>query len=225
MRNKWNGNEIVDSVDILGSVLDGVIGELKTMGDAIEVFRGRRPELELEKNRIFKIITKKKNSALWILSDFKQLLEAEEIKPSEFQLTDLGSVINDVLKTVELPEGIEMAVEIPQRIQLMLESSQIKKLLIHLINNATQAILKNGKVLIKCYEKDGRVCIGVRDTGVGISKDNLPKLFKNPFTTKKQGTGLGLFVCDSIVKAHNGFLFAESKEKEGTTFTVVLPKI
>jgi len=225
LRNKWNENEIVDSIDILESVLDDSLDALKKMGDAIVVFKGQQPELELEKNKIFSVIWNKKDSASRILSDFKQLLKAEEIKPSEFQLTDLGSIINDVLKTVKLPKEIEIAVEIPQRIHLMLKPSSIKELLIHLINNATQAILKNGKILVKCYEKDGRVLIEIQDTGVGISKDNLSKLFKNRFTTKKEGTGLGLFVCDSIAKAHNGFLFAESQEKKGTTFTVVLPKI
>ena len=225
MKNKLNGNEVLDSVDILESVLDDSLDALNTMGSAIEAFKGRRLELEPEKKKIFEVIKKKKDFAFRILSDFKQLLEAEEIKPSEFQLTDLGSVINDVLKTVELPKEIEIAAEIPQRIQLMLEPSPIKELLIHLINNSTQAILKNGKVLIKCYENNGKVCIEVQDTGVGISKNNLSKLFKNRFTTKKQGTGLGLFVCDSIVKAHNGFILVESEEKRGTTFTVVLSKI
>ena len=67
------------------------------------------------------------------------------------------------------------------------------------------------------------VRINITDTGKGISPDNLKNMFMPFFSTKKEGTGLGLPICYNIINDHNGQLEVETKLKKGTTFTVKLP--
>ena len=93
----------------------------------------------------------------------------------------------------------------------------------NLLFNSVQAIAEEGKVTISISDnKDDNVIIEVQDTGVGISEDNLPKIFEPLFTTKQHGTGLGLASCKSIVEAHGGTITVKTNP---TRFFVKLPKL
>ena len=100
-----------------------------------------------------------------------------------------------------------------------------------MIINAQQAMPKGGEWQIrtqtkKLTAKAGRCLeISFKDTGCGISKDNLDKVFEPFFTTKKdwQSVGLGLPICYQIIKEHQGTMSVESKVGAGTTFTITLP--
>lgn len=83
--------------------------------------------------------------------------------------------------------------------------------------------------MIGVKEKDGKVFIWVQDSGIGIRKEDLPKLFNKfeCFTTRKEkteGTGLGLAICKEIVDIHRGRIWAESRLHKGSKFNMVLPK-
>lgn len=65
--------------------------------------------------------------------------------------------------------------------------------------------------------------IEVKDTGIGISQENLKRLFEPFFTTKKNGTGLGLTICQRIVNQHGGSISAQSQTGRGSTFSILLP--
>jgi signal transduction histidine kinase len=95
----------------------------------------------------------------------------------------------------------------------------------NLLANAAQAIEGEGDVWIKTRAEGGKVLISIKDSGKGISKENMNKLFTPFFTTKPvgQGTGLGLSISYGIIEKHNGRIWAESKEGAGTTFNIELP--
>ena len=80
-----------------------------------------------------------------------------------------------------------------------------------------------GKLIITIEKQDGYAKIIVADTGIGIPKDKLSMIGDPFFTTKENGTGLGLMISFEIIQSHNGKLEIESKENEGTTVTVLLP--
>jgi len=81
-----------------------------------------------------------------------------------------------------------------------------------------------GKLTITTEEADDEIRIIIADTGTGISEENLSKIFEPYFSTKKNGTGLGLTVLFKIVKEHRGEVSVKSREGEGTVFTIALPK-
>ena len=106
--------------------------------------------------------------------------------------------------------------------------------MLNLLTNARQAIGEVGTIRIKItYEPSSNsVVLNVRDSGKGISSDNLPKIFEPFFTTKngpddsgKGGTGLGLSACKDIVDQHHGRIRVESTLGKGTAFTIRFPAI
>jgi signal transduction histidine kinase len=111
---------------------------------------------------------------------------------------------------------------------LFCERIQIVQALINLLTNAHDAMPNGGEISIHTrYDADGkRFALQVSDTGSGIPKAIQKKIFDPFFTTKEvgQGTGLGLSIVFGVVKAHGGEIEVESAPKQGTTFTIYLPK-
>ena len=106
---------------------------------------------------------------------------------------------------------------------ILIDLRLIEQVFINLILNAIQSMRAGGKLTV-CSEKKGTVVeIRFIDTGSGISKENISKIFNPFFTTKKAGTGLGLAICKQIIEKHNGSIRIESEVCKGTTVYVTLP--
>ncbi|MBG9940974.1 PAS domain S-box protein [Brevibacillus formosus] len=104
------------------------------------------------------------------------------------------------------------------------EENQLKQVFINIIKNAIEAIDGHGEVLIATTLKDNhQVLITLTDTGCGISEEMIHKLGAPFFTTKENGTGLGLMISSKIMKDHNGSLEIKSREHEGTVVEITLP--
>jgi len=103
------------------------------------------------------------------------------------------------------------------------DSDQIHQLLLNLLLNALQAIDANGKIAVTVERRGATAVIEVTDNGRGIAPDHLPNIFRPFFTTKGEGTGLGLSLARRIVEDHQGRIDVTSTVGKGTTFAVVLP--
>jgi signal transduction histidine kinase len=99
----------------------------------------------------------------------------------------------------------------------------MKRAFINLIKNAVDAMPDGGKLTITSERANGKVKIAFADTGMGISEENLKKLFGPLFTTKAKGMGLGLAICKRVVEAHGGMISVESVVGKGTVFTIIIP--
>ena len=138
---------------------------------------------------------------------------------------DVAAVARDVAALVA-PEasrqGIEVAVEAPPKSVLRADPTGVHQVMLNLATNAVHAMPKGGRLTIRVTGEEGGVRIAVTDTGVGIAAQDRAKLFEPFFTTRPEGTGLGLSVSYAIARAHGGHIDVESSPGEGTTFTVVL---
>lgn len=103
------------------------------------------------------------------------------------------------------------------------DSDQIHQVLLNLLLNALQAIDTNGKIAVTVKAQGATAIVEVTDDGRGISPDHLPNIFRPFYTTKGDGTGLGLSLARRIVEDHHGRIDVTSAVGEGTTFAVVLP--
>lgn len=139
------------------------------------------------------------------------------------------------------PESIEIEEHTEPGLHDFLgNTTEIYQVLLNLCVNAKEAIQGNGKVTIEAknikvvekgsfglplLEEDDYVCLTVRDTGEGISEENLNRIFDPYFSTKEKetGSGLGLYVTYGIVRAHNGYIDVKSKPGKGTEFNVYIP--
>jgi len=104
---------------------------------------------------------------------------------------------------------------------------QLNQVFMNILVNAIQAIPVKGVIVITTKNEQEQLIITIEDNGLGISKKILSRIFEPFFTTKAvgQGTGLGLSICYNIIDKHNGTIKVKSKEGEGTTFVITLPKI
>jgi len=104
---------------------------------------------------------------------------------------------------------------------------QLDRVFWNLIGNAIKFTRTGGKVTVSSKLEDGHVCVAVKDTGVGVSDEEIPLLFSQfrrlKGSERIEGTGLGLFIVKTIVEAHKGTVRAESEEGQGSTFLVHLP--
>lgn len=164
------------------------------------------------------------------------MLNVSRIESGRFTLdlkqTDMNKLIEDVViemkpRADELGVVLELQPSVAQPVAVI-DPDRIKQVIINLIGNSLKFTPKGGKVTVSDEAKGNRVVIQVADTGIGIEKADMPKLFKkfgmvgNNYLTKTntQGTGLGLYLSKSIVELHHGKMLAVSEGKgKGTTFT------
>ncbi len=103
------------------------------------------------------------------------------------------------------------------------DSDQVHQVLLNLLLNAVQAMEKAGTVHVEIGSRQGYASVVVTDTGRGISPQNLPNIFRPFYTTKGNGTGLGLSLAHRIVEDHHGRIEVSSVLGKGSQFTVLLP--
>ncbi|WP_143262144.1 ATP-binding protein [Sediminibacillus massiliensis] len=110
-------------------------------------------------------------------------------------------------------------------IEILCDEMQLKQAFINFIKNAIEATPAEGEINIYLRKNsaNNKLCIEIADTGCGIPEDKLKEIGSSFFTTKQNGTGLGLTVTYNIIKSHHGSISVESKLNEGTTFTIDLP--
>lgn len=116
----------------------------------------------------------------------------------------------------------------PKLPDVAMDAGQIQQVLMNLMMNAVQAMPEGGRLLIRTRVSRDRTigpCIkcSVEDTGVGIPPEIQARLFSPFYTTRAEGTGLGLFICNKLVRRHNGQISVKSEPRRGSVFTIALP--
>jgi len=143
--------------------------------------------------------------------------------------TTLQNLIDDSVRLVE-PQAKEKRISIrhkttAQMNKVLVDSDRISQVLLNLYLNAIESMEAGGTLGVRLSQGNSRQHIEIRvsDTGCGIPRDDLTKIFDPYFTTKSSGTGLGLAIAHNIVEAMGGTIEAESRPGKGTTFTLVIP--
>ncbi len=163
-----------------------------------------------------------------IVSNLLNFARQGKLNVSTVHISDL---LNDVIKVVLVkPENTSIEFILNDNtsdIEIEGDVDQLKQVFINVIGNACEAMeeseVRNLEIAVDNTEKD--VIIKIKDTGCGVSDENIKKLFTPFFTTKKmgKGTGLGLAITYGIIKMHRGDIRVKSTLKEGTEFTIKLP--
>jgi PAS domain S-box-containing protein len=157
----------------------------------------------------------------------QRLLKFSKPSKGDFRETEVNSAIENTVKLVEpqfLSSGVKLIRKYGADLPLVrMDEKLMQEVFMNLLRNAQEAMTKGGSIKISTYVEDGHIRMDFRDTGSGISEENIKNIFDPFFTTKEHGTGLGLSVCYGIVKAHGGELRYSSEPGNGTMATVVLP--
>lgn len=164
-----------------------------------------------------------------LLNNFRSLSEPLKFKLYKCSLDDLLiSIVSSLSPKASMSNVTIDLLLANDKVSVMMDAGYMERVFINIIVNAIQAMEHDGGTLkISCVIKDrGRkVHITFEDTGPGIAEDKLDDIFKLFYTTKEEGTGLGLAMCKYIVQAHGGEILLESTEGVGTKFIIILPCI
>ena len=175
-----------------------------------------------------KLISQIKSEVARINQQISDFLNYSRPANVNLRPTEPRQLVEDSLRLVEgqaTENDIRISVVEHENVPKVLGDPEfLRSVFNNLFINAVQAMgNEGGNLNVKITGDDGFVRFEVTDTGAGISQENVAKIFEPYFSTKETGTGLGLAIVQKIVEVHNGVIDVESREGEGTKFTVKLP--
>ncbi|MBN1261721.1 MAG: HAMP domain-containing protein [Anaerolineae bacterium] len=165
----------------------------------------------------------------------EELLELSRIESGRVPLYVKPTPVSDlVVRSVErlspqaMRSGLSLAVDLPEALPLVLaDKERVQRVVTNLVHNAIKFTSAGGSIAVTAYAETNRVVIMVKDTGVGISEEDLPRIFERFYKADRArsggGTGLGLAISKHIVQAHGGRIWVESEVGSGSTFFFSLP--
>lgn len=177
-----------------------------------------------EINQALNTINKRSDGLLHFVNTYRNLTKIPQPNFAICQVGDILSNISNLMTEEFKAKNIEFDTKIePKNISFTADGHLIEQVILNLVKNAVQALSgrSNAKIQLKAYyNKRGRVTIQVVDNGAGILPEVLEKIFIPFFTTKPNGSGIGLSLSRQILKLHNGSITAQSVPDKETTFTL-----
>jgi signal transduction histidine kinase len=204
---------------------------LTSIKGGLQIIKQRWPEMT-EKSDFFGMVMdeiQRMNELVRELVDFSN--------PNKYQTekVDLKDLVNRAAELVA-PELRKSKISYESEFEdinweAIINKNQILEAILNLFQNAIDAMPAGGKLKVHGliekpgHKKQNYLALRISDTGVGIKKENLSKIFDRYYTSKETGTGLGLAVVERIISAHSGTLTVQSTEGKGTDFTLYFPLI
>lgn len=159
-----------------------------------------------------------------VIKDLLEFARPSEISRSE---TDFVVILNHVLRLTSMDaksQNIEIRSDIPETLKVFIDVDRFSQVLINLFRNSMEAMEQGGVLAIKVIHDIRNLVIEVSDTGEGIDENYSAMIFNPYFTTKNDGTGLGLAVAQKIVESHGGSIRIRSKKGSGTSVIIEIPR-
>jgi len=174
--------------------------------------------------RKMSVIRKETDRLEQILDGFLRYIDRTEL---ELASVDLNALISDMVDFYS-PQAHSHSISIRQGLfgeplVCKIDEDMLKRVILNLFINAGQAMSDGGELIIRTYREQKDAVIEISDTGCGIAPDRLARIFDAYYSSRPQGSGLGLATAKKIVEAHKGRITVNSKVGKGTSFTIKLP--
>ncbi|GIM45104.1 hypothetical protein DNHGIG_06530 [Collibacillus ludicampi] len=218
-----------DKLSLVGELAAGVAHEIRNPLTALKGFvqllQAKAENHPDYKPEYFEIMLSELDRIHFIVNEFMLLAKPQV---SNFQPKDIRILMQHVvalLTTQAIMNDVQIRTEFESDIPLVTcEENQLKQVFVNILKNAIEAMPNGGDLMIqmKMYSSE-KVLIRFVDQGCGIPEELIPKLGNPFFTTKEQGTGLGLMVCYKIIETHQGCIHISSEKDKGTTVDIILP--
>jgi two-component system, NtrC family, sensor kinase len=224
-----------DRLSSLGLLTAGLAHEIRNPLVAIRTFTQLLPERydDAEFREGFQgLALKEVDRICGLITDLLSFARPSRPNVAEESINDVVDGISRILETEAKEKGVEITRDFAANLpKVWIDREQMKQVFMNLILNAIQAMKEGGLVFIstrphsknEAAQPGQYVQIEIRDTGVGIPEENLDHIFDPFFTSKDEGSGLGLSISHQIVQEHGGYVTVASKLDVGTSFFINLP--
>jgi len=222
----------IDRVSVLGELAASISHELKqpiaatimNASASLQWLRSDQPDLDEVRKAAERIV----RDGNWATDMIDHLRSLYKKSPPKRELVEVNEIVREMVLLLlgeasryEVSIRTNLAADLPK---VTADRVQLQQVLMNLMLNGIEAMKETGGVLtLKSQPEDGHVLISVSDTGVGLPKENTDQIFDAFFTTKAQGSGMGLAISRSIVDSHGGRLWAAPNEGRGASFLFSLP--
>jgi PAS domain S-box-containing protein len=224
-------HEINTPVGAMTSMHDTLVRAIAKLKEHLKETRPEALEGDEKLKSLFAMIDESnqviRSGASRVAEIVRRLRSFARLDEAELKKVDVHEGLEDTLTLVhhEIKHNIRVVRDYGNLPPMSVYPSRLNQVFLNLINNARQAIRDKGTITIKTWIDDKTAAISIKDDGIGIPEENLPRIFDPGFTTKGVGigTGLGLSICYQIIKDHRGRIDVESEVGKGATFTVRIP--
>lgn len=209
--------------ELSANIAHEIRNPLASLKGSVEMLRENRVTDE-HKERLMEIALKEMERLNKVITDFLAYSRPTAIKPSMF---DLNVVLDNTLEllknTAPIRNNIFIKKDFNGALPVNADQQKLQQVFWNLGMNAIEAMTEGGELLVTTKRENNFVEVVFKDTGVGISKEDMGKIFYPFFTTKDKGTGLGLAIAYRVIEEHKGEINIVSNRGEGTICRVVIP--
>jgi two-component system sporulation sensor kinase A len=214
-----------EKLSIVGQLAAGVAHEIRNPLTALKGFSQLLMSKYPNDRRYLEILLEEVDRIAMIVNEFVVLAKPQAMSFKSKDIVELTGKVVSLLETQAILHNISIECEYNPLLtaEVRCDENQIRQVLINLIKNAIEAMPHGGVIAVQIEDMGECIRISVRDQGKGIPKEYLSKLGEPFFSTKENGTGLGLMICYQLIKQHNGRIEFESEDNQGTTVHITLP--
>ncbi|MBM7654189.1 ATP-binding protein [Neobacillus cucumis] len=215
-----------DTLNVIGELAAGIAHEIRNPMTALKGFIQLLEETIIKEHAMYyQVITSELARIDSIINEFLYLAKPQV---TIFQQKDLNQIMRetvDLLTAQAILHNVQFVTYFDNSLpSLFCEPNQLKKVFINIIKNAIEVMPHGGNITINTKKLDyDRILISIQDEGTGMTMEKVKRLGEPFFTTKEQGTGLGLMVSYRIINEHQGKITIDSEEGKGTIFSIELP--
>jgi len=219
-----------EKLTAMGELAAGVAHEVRNPLNAISMSVQRLGKsLELEpaskEQKMISTIRNEINRIGEIIQQFLSFARPSKINKTKSNLNQIVKEALEIYHAKFIESAIVTDIEFGEIPDMMLDGEKIKQVIINLFENAIHAMQSGGKLSVKLEKTSSEILLKIRDTGIGISQENIEKIFNLYFTTKPEGNGLGLPQVYQIISNHNGRIDVKSEIDKFTEFTITFGEI
>lgn len=210
---------------VAGQIAAGIAHEVRNPLTSVNGFLQLMKTQYPERTDYFDIIFSEIKRIDFVLSELLVLAKPQSVHFQEVQLHGLLEQVITLLKTNAVLSNIDLKQPFKKQDAgaILADANQMKQLFINLIKNAIEAMPEGGSIYISTEKLMNEWKITIQDEGKGMSEEDIQKIYDPFFSTKTEGTGLGLTICATILKDHHGRMDVSSELGKGTTFHIYLP--